>query len=279
MKRKSKDINIFSISALDLFASGLGAFVLIAVIALPYYLKTDRGLMAENNAFKDELQTTQAQLQQCQSRSDSLQRQNQELQQRVEQLAADLRSCQSDLATAQEANQRIASLQDELQQCQANLGNAQQHNSALQDQLDQMEQSYQSCQRKLRQTFLAVIMQWPESATDVDLHVITPEGYEFYYGKHNRDGSHYPSSAAKLSRDTTRGPGVEVWEIPIAKVGTYKIYYKYFSRNGGPARVQVGGNIYTNKGSHAIATTTLREGQYQQVASVIIGSNGDVSFR
>ena len=227
MRRKSKEINIFSMSALDLFASGLGAFILIAVIALPYYLKTDRSLLAENHALRDELRITQAQL----------------------------------------------------QQCQADLGNAQQRNRALQDQLDQMEQSYQSCQRELRQTFLAVIMQWPESDTDVDLHVVTPEGYEFYYDQHNRDGSHYPSSAAKLSRDTTRGPGVEVWEIPVAQVGTYKVHYKYYARNGGSARVRVGGNIYTNKGSHAIATTTLREGQYQQVASVIIGSNGSVSFR
>ena len=39
MRRKSKDINIFSMSALDLFASAMGAFVLITVILMPYYLK------------------------------------------------------------------------------------------------------------------------------------------------------------------------------------------------------------------------------------------------
>lgn len=36
MKLKSREINIFSMSALDLFASGMGAFILLAVISLPF---------------------------------------------------------------------------------------------------------------------------------------------------------------------------------------------------------------------------------------------------
>lgn len=41
-RNRNREINIFSMSALDLFASALGAFILIAVIALPYYLNTDK---------------------------------------------------------------------------------------------------------------------------------------------------------------------------------------------------------------------------------------------
>lgn len=41
-KNRSREINVFSMSALDLFASALGAFIIIAVIALPYYLNTDK---------------------------------------------------------------------------------------------------------------------------------------------------------------------------------------------------------------------------------------------
>jgi hypothetical protein len=37
MKIRNRDINIFSMSALDLFASGMGAFILLAVIALPFF--------------------------------------------------------------------------------------------------------------------------------------------------------------------------------------------------------------------------------------------------
>lgn len=55
MKRKNREINIFSMSALDLFASAMGAFILIAVIALPYYLKTDKILVKENRELKQEV--------------------------------------------------------------------------------------------------------------------------------------------------------------------------------------------------------------------------------
>lgn len=41
-RNKRKELNIFTMSALDLFASALGAFVLIAVIALPYYLNVNQ---------------------------------------------------------------------------------------------------------------------------------------------------------------------------------------------------------------------------------------------
>lgn len=40
MRRKSSEINIFSMSALDLFASALGAFILLAVIFLPFFPNT-----------------------------------------------------------------------------------------------------------------------------------------------------------------------------------------------------------------------------------------------
>ena len=40
MKRRSREISIFSMSALDLFASALGAFILLTVIMLPYFPNT-----------------------------------------------------------------------------------------------------------------------------------------------------------------------------------------------------------------------------------------------
>lgn len=71
-KRKSREINIFSISTLDLFASAMGVFLLIAIVALPYYLKVDpepvddvgklqkmvEKLEAENRHLRDQQITT-----------------------------------------------------------------------------------------------------------------------------------------------------------------------------------------------------------------------------
>ena len=42
MKRASKEINVFSISALDLFASALGAFMIVSFVLFPYFPNTSR---------------------------------------------------------------------------------------------------------------------------------------------------------------------------------------------------------------------------------------------
>ena len=42
MKFRNREISVFSISALDLFASALGAFILIAIVLMPYFLGVDR---------------------------------------------------------------------------------------------------------------------------------------------------------------------------------------------------------------------------------------------
>lgn len=39
MRRQSRELNIFSMSFLDLFASSLGAFILITIILMPFYLR------------------------------------------------------------------------------------------------------------------------------------------------------------------------------------------------------------------------------------------------
>lgn len=44
MKKKNREVNIFSMSALDLFASAMGAFMLLAVIALPFFGNTTKSI-------------------------------------------------------------------------------------------------------------------------------------------------------------------------------------------------------------------------------------------
>ena len=39
MRRQSRELSIFSMSSLDLFASSLGAFILITIILMPFYLR------------------------------------------------------------------------------------------------------------------------------------------------------------------------------------------------------------------------------------------------
>ena len=44
MKKKSREINVFSMAALDIFASAMGVFMLIAVVLFPYYMKNSEAV-------------------------------------------------------------------------------------------------------------------------------------------------------------------------------------------------------------------------------------------
>ena len=73
MKIRSREINIFSMSALDLFASALGAFMLLTIAALPFFPNTGDSpeLVAEVaealEQAQQELEQTQEELSQTQS--------------------------------------------------------------------------------------------------------------------------------------------------------------------------------------------------------------------
>lgn len=83
MKSRSREINVFSMSALDLFASALGAFILISIVLMPFYLHVDpdevnrvKKALAQAQAAQAE---TQRQLQQSRSANARIQQELQEL--------------------------------------------------------------------------------------------------------------------------------------------------------------------------------------------------------
>lgn len=65
MRRRNREINIFSMSALDLFASGMGAFILIMLILMPYYLNKARPLQEKVKDLQAKLAGVEKQLEQC----------------------------------------------------------------------------------------------------------------------------------------------------------------------------------------------------------------------
>lgn len=61
LRRPNRSLEIFSISALDLFASALGAFILVAVVLFPYYLKKQE-FDAQARQLRQQVQSTQEKL-------------------------------------------------------------------------------------------------------------------------------------------------------------------------------------------------------------------------
>ena len=67
MRLRSRELNVFSMSALDRFASGLGAFILVTVMALPFFPNTgDSG---------EDIEVVQAALEDARRQRDDVQRQ------------------------------------------------------------------------------------------------------------------------------------------------------------------------------------------------------------
>ena len=62
MKKRNREINIFNISALDLFASATGVFMVVMLVLMPYYLKTDKSLKAELRETRTALKETKKKL-------------------------------------------------------------------------------------------------------------------------------------------------------------------------------------------------------------------------
>ena len=251
MKKRSREINIFSMSALDLFASALGAFILIAIILFPYFPNTGDSpervaeVRAELAQVQRELQQTQVDLRECRSE--------------VEQLLDQLQQSQSSLQTCRSELERI---QEELQQIQSSL-------PACRSQLAQAEAQLDSCQAELKRRFLLILISW-STRDDVDLHIIDPRGREYYYAARSFSGS-----AAKLEEDNTTGPGNEIWLHPEAIPGDYRILYNLFSGS----RVTVRGSMLTPEGKTPFPDRSLsREGDKVDIVTVRVDDDGYASI-
>lgn len=103
MRRRNTDINIFSISALDLFACSLGVFVLLTVVFLPFFPNTgDHPAVSEAtlqrlSAAEERVSELSAQVDQKEAENASLRAQNDSLNQSVKTLESDLEFTQESI--------------------------------------------------------------------------------------------------------------------------------------------------------------------------------------
>ena len=104
---------------------------------------------------------------------------------------------------------------------------------------------------------------WDTDHTDVDLHVKEPTGEEVYYS-HNRSRS----TGARVSRDFTDGYGPEVYTLPSAPAGEYKVETHYYASH--QASVATGS---TSAVVWSIKSMGRFEAEEVQFASVRLGKH------
>ncbi len=92
---------------------------------------------------------------------------------------------------------------------------------------------------------VAALIFWNTDGTDVDLHVVEPGGEECFY-QHART-----ASGGQISRDVTTGYGPELYVLPKAPAGLYRVSAQYFAADANRAstRTKVLALIYEGWGT------------------------------
>ena len=260
MKRKSRELSIFSMSALDLFASALGAFILISVVMFPYFPNTGTADQRDLEAALERLQQEEMDNATLQGVLSEI---REDLERRLEAVrAAAQREVDAARREAEEARRQTAGVQQELAETQ----------EALAERGDRERGLEVALERERRRKFLLVTISW-QGEDDVDLHIVDPRGNEYFYSARS-----HPGSAARFEEDTTRGPGNEVWLHPQVTPGEYRIYYNLFAQRGGAVTVR-GSVVHAVDRDELPARTLSQQGDKPLVATVVVDADANVEVR
>ena len=265
MKKRSREINIFSISALDLFASALGAFILLSIVFMVFFTMT--------SADPGQLEEVHAVLEQCEAQRGAAQASLARCEERLGHTAdaSALAQCQSDLSVCEAQLSGSSQCQAELAAAQARNGSLEAQSNAATDQLARANEELDACLDAIKRTFVLVIMSW-STRDDVDLHVVDPQGREFYYANRRASGTQ-----AALEEDNIRGPGNEVWLHPAAEPGRYRVCYKLFNDRGWQSP-SVRGTILWQEGKVALPELGFTtEDEVRLAADIVVDDEGDIS--
>ena len=72
------------------------------------------------------------------------------------------------------------------------------------------------------QSRLRIVLSWDSDGTDLDLHVVSPDGQHTYYG------DRVASNGGALDVDVTTGYGPEIYASPTPPKGVYHVYVNYY---------------------------------------------------
>ncbi|TCS38271.1 uncharacterized protein YfaP (DUF2135 family) [Paucimonas lemoignei] len=114
------------------------------------------------------------------------------------------------------------------------------------------------------QAKLRVVLSWDSDGTDIDLHVVSPDGQHVFYG--NR----VSANGGALDVDVTTGYGPEIYANPTPPKGVYHVYVNYFgagSDHGDLTTTQVA--VITNEGTPS---------EKQQIMQVPLRKPGELTL-
>ena len=108
---------------------------------------------------------------------------------------------------------------------------------------------------------LRVVLSWDADNTDVDLHVIDPNGEEVFYGRS------LSYQGGTITRDATGGYGPEEFLLKDAKPGKYRVEAQFFGHRQQVLTTRTGLMLWLSSGF-------AREGQKDERVTIGVGSTG-----
>jgi hypothetical protein len=225
MKSRSREVNIFNMSLLDILCGALGAFCFMMLVLFPSYETKVRAGGSNSAQLEEELRRTQAELQRARDASAKGQPGN--VQQAMEQLK------QTENAWHQ-AEARARQVEGQLQQARAEARQAQEEAQRVSGRLEVAKRP------------LIVEAMWSNPSDEVTLYVR-------YLGK-NKDGKVAPEFDPNVRQDSTyQGENWfawsthEMWLLRDTPDGEYEIYYRLAKKSDLRQPVIVGG-VYASEG-------------------------------
>jgi len=257
-------------SALDLFASALGGFVLIAIMLFPYYNKytVAQAEAAAAIEAQEEAEAKQAEAETKQAEAETIADAAEAAKELAEsQLDQTEKERDEAIQLAEEA-QRLAEVAKQESE-EAKIEVAQ----LVEAQLEQ-EQQIDDLRQQAARTFLIVQIQW-QLNFDIDMYVTDPEGREFKWNKSNASGGDFPGVLTQLSVDNTTGPGIEVWQAPDASPGIYKVALYLL---GPTVDVPVSLKVFFRNGVEAVEAINLSAGRSVYTFEIEVTEQGSVEI-
>jgi hypothetical protein len=259
MKARSREINIFNMSLLDILCGALGAFCFMMLALFPYYKPSK--LSAEDKRSYQDAQDTQRKLQQVE----------QQLQQEGSRPSA----------------QTMQKVRNALDQAQQQLGRTQQQLDRTRAAMEQEQQTEKQAvdtankeQTQLQMDVPLVVQEWnPESPVTVDLFVREA-------GINAKNQAAPPFDPSKKGQgpffSTTQmliGPRSETWEIGATVPGNYSVYYRLEDASSVTQPVKVIGSYDIKNGFQQFPTIMLSAATpWAMVGNIEVDANRKATF-
>jgi hypothetical protein len=240
MRRPNRNIELFSLSVLDLFSAAMGAFIMIAIVLFPYYMKNKDlrdqnrdlanrvvGLTTENDGLRGQLGTCQAEGAAARARADE------------------------NAKRADDNARAAATANDDVKKCMLVAG----------------------------KNFMVTVIEWRFDGFDVDLHVRDPQGREFFYNKTTHAGSPAELSLDNKfgpGIEVWQHPEAPPGGPYCVGYVLYEIFNKH--KDNPNVSVEVRGKIFYRGGNRPLPAIRLtRTQQFAAAAAVTLEADGNLT--